>query len=71
MCNLFPFLFLEIVLVIESIDLTCSFFHSPRIYDKKYIDLMYMEHEDIFIKTGCHPPCTFKKYSVSGDKQVI
>ena len=60
-----------ILFVAERIDLTCNFCHSPRIYDKKYLDLNYMEHEDIFIKTGCHPPCTFKKYSVSGDRQVM
>ena len=45
-------------------------FFLLRAYERKYLDLMNMELEDIFIQTGCQKPCTYKKYSLSGDKQV-
>ena len=32
---------------------------------------MSMNFEDIFIQTGCQKPCSFKKYSLSDEKQAI
>ena len=42
-----------------------------RAYEAKYATLMYIDFEEIFLQTGCQKPCTYKKYTLSGDKQAI